>query len=125
MNEPLESQIIECEERLRSAMLNSDVDTLDELLAPDLIFTSHLGQLWKKEDDLAAHRSGAIKIEQVNVFDRQIRLVGEVAIAWVGVYISGSIAENKSAGNFRFTRIWARSSDDRWQVVTAHSCMVM
>jgi len=32
---------VEVEGQLRTAMLNSDVDALDELLAPDLIFTNH------------------------------------------------------------------------------------
>jgi hypothetical protein len=43
MNEAVETQIINAEERLRLAMFASDVGTLDELLAPELIFTSHLG----------------------------------------------------------------------------------
>ena len=45
MNKHSESQIIAIEERLRQAMLNSDVVELDALIAPDLIFTSYLGHL--------------------------------------------------------------------------------
>jgi hypothetical protein len=41
-------------------MLRSDVVVLDELLAPELIFTNHLGRVLGKEDDLAAHRSGVL-----------------------------------------------------------------
>jgi hypothetical protein len=37
-------QISIVEERLRLAMLASDVDTLDELMSPDLIFTNLLGR---------------------------------------------------------------------------------
>lgn len=43
MTNTIETQILEAEERLRLAMLGSDVAALDELLAPDLIFTSHSG----------------------------------------------------------------------------------
>jgi len=33
-------------------MLKSDVNTLDELLSSDLVFTNHLGHLMTKQDDL-------------------------------------------------------------------------
>jgi hypothetical protein len=53
VNSP-DAQIVEVENQLRTAMLGSDVTALDDLLAPDLIFTNHLGQLLGKDDDLAA-----------------------------------------------------------------------
>lgn len=62
MNDSNRMQIETCEERLRQAMLHSDVSTLDELLADDLLFTNHLGQLMTKQDDLKAHRTGMVKI---------------------------------------------------------------
>ena len=52
MTQTVETQIIKAEERLRQAMLTSDVSVLDELLAPDIIITNHLGQLLTKNDDL-------------------------------------------------------------------------
>jgi hypothetical protein len=58
MHSPLQVQIVEVEDQLRTAMLCADVAALNQLLAPDLIFTNHLGQLLGKEDDLAAYRSG-------------------------------------------------------------------
>jgi Domain of unknown function (DUF4440) len=63
MPDPLQMQIVEVEDRLRTAMLSSDVAALNELLAPDLIFTNHLGQLLGKDDDLAAYRSGGFHCE--------------------------------------------------------------
>jgi len=50
MDQTVETQIIDAEERLRLAMLASDVGTLDELLAPELIFTSHLGEVLRKQE---------------------------------------------------------------------------
>ena len=60
MTETVETQIINIEERLRQAMLASNVSVLNELLAPEIIITNHLGQLLEKQDDLAAHESGLI-----------------------------------------------------------------
>ncbi len=45
MNKTVETQIINAEEQLRLAMLASDVSALNELLAPEIIITSHLGEL--------------------------------------------------------------------------------
>ncbi|MDK1044873.1 MAG: nuclear transport factor 2 family protein [Anaerolineales bacterium] len=45
MEDANEAKILKYEERLRKAMLRSDVSALDQLLAPELIFTNHLGQV--------------------------------------------------------------------------------
>lgn len=53
-------------------MLDSDVKALDNLLASEMVFTNHLGQISDKQDDLAAHESGKFKIEVLNSCDRHI-----------------------------------------------------
>ena len=125
MTNPIEAQILEAEERLRLAMLNSDVKILDELLAPELIFTNHLGQVLGKQDDLAAHQSGKFKIEVLTPSDCHIQLVGHVAIVTVRVHLIGSYDGAGFDNNLRFTRIWTLSSSDTWQIVAAHSSVVI
>lgn len=124
VNKPIETQIIQAEERLRLAMLRSDVNTLNELLAPELFFTNHLGQVFTKQDDLAAHQSGIIKIEQIAPSEQQIKLINNVAIVTVKVHLIGSYAGIKSDLDFRFTRVWTLSSSDLWHVIVAHSSIV-
>ena len=124
MNKAVETQIVNAEERLRLAMLASDVSALDELLAPELIAVSHLGELLGKQDDLAAHQSGLIKINELRPSEQHIRLHGEVAIVLVRMQISGSYNHNPANGDFRFTRVWAVSPSGTWQVVAAHIGMV-
>lgn len=55
MNQLNEAQVLNAEERLRLAMMDSDVAQLTLLLADDLLFTNHLGHLLSKQADLAAH----------------------------------------------------------------------
>ena len=121
MNRSAEAQIVDAEERLRTAMLRSDVSALDELLAPELIFTNHLGQLLGKETDLAAHRSGTLKVKELKPSEQQVRLYGDVAIVSVRMQLTGTYDGNPANGDFRFTRIWALSPRKAWHVVAAHA----
>ena len=73
MNEAMETQILAAEEQLRIAMLNSDLRALDELLAPEMIFTNHLGQLLGKKDDLGAYQSGLLQVKELTPSERQIQ----------------------------------------------------
>lgn len=124
MNQPIKEQIEACEERLKQAMLQSDVFTLDELLAPNLIFTNHLGQLMTKQDDLEAHRSGMLKINEITLSDQKIHIYNDVAIVSVQAHILGGFAGQISESDFRFTRIWNKSSSNVWQIIAGHSSII-
>jgi hypothetical protein len=120
-----ETQIIEVEEQLRQAMLSSDVTVLDELLAPEIIITSHLGELLGKQDDLAAHQSGLIKIHELTPSERQIQLYRDVAIVSVRMQVLGDYDGHPANGDYRFTRVWAVSSNETCQIVAAHIVRVV
>ncbi len=116
--------LINIEERLRQAMLASNVSVLNELLAPEIIITSHLGELLEKQDDLAAHESGLIKINELKPSEQHIQIHREVAIVSVRMQISGSYHGSPANGDFRFTRVWAVSSRETWHIIAAHIGMV-
>ena len=124
MQSRLQVQIVEVEDQLRTAMLSSDVAALDELLAPDLIFTNHLGQLLGKNDDLAAYRSGVLKIAELEPSEQHLRVLDEVAVVSVRMQVSGTYEGAPANGDFRFTRVWARSQQEIWQIVAAHSVLI-
>lgn len=124
MSIQIETQILKAEERLRLAMLNSDVNALDELLASELIFTNHLGQVLGKQDDLNAHQSGLLNVEILTPSEQQIQWLGNVAIVTVRVHLEGSYAGVASNCDLRFTRVWTLSANDTWQIVVAHSSAI-
>ena len=123
MSDAVEAQIVEVEQRLQEAMLNSSVEELDCLLAPDLLFTNHLGMVTTKEADLSAHASGAVKIDSLDISDRRMRLLGDVAVVVVRVEIAGVFMGTPASGVFQFTRVW-RQGAKGWQVVVGHSSLV-
>ena len=71
MRQPSTDQILAIEERLRQAMLTSNVAELDELIAPELIFTNYSGQLVTKQQDLAIHQSGILKFSVLTPYEQQ------------------------------------------------------
>ena len=120
----IETQIINAQERLRQAMLASDVSVLDELIAPESMFISHLGELLTKQDDLTAHKSGLFKIHELNPSEQHIQIHGEVAIVSVRMQVSGSYNSSPANGDFRYTGVWAVSARGTWHIVAAHIGMV-
>jgi hypothetical protein len=125
MSKAVEMQIIEAEEQLRVAMLTSNVGILSELLAPELIFTNHLGQPLGKKDDLEAYTSGLLKMEHLTPSERQILLRENVAIVSVRMRLAGTYEGNPASGDFRFTRVWAASpARNSWQIIAAHATRV-
>jgi len=121
---PTHLQIQELERRLLDAMRNSDLDELDVLLADELIFTDHFGGLWGKADDLAAHRTGTIKVREVEASQERIQLLAGAAVVNVRLAISGRFSGQEASGELRFTRVWVVGREGRWQVVAAHSTVV-
>jgi ketosteroid isomerase-like protein len=124
VNSALQAQIVEVEDRLRIAMLGSDVGALNDLLAQDLIFTNHLGQLLGKDDDLAAYRSGVLKVLSLEPSERRVKALGDVAVVSVRMQLSGTYEGTPANGDFRFTRVWARSQQKRWQIIAAHAGLI-
>jgi len=124
MNSPLEDEIMQLEDRLRTAMLRSDVLALNELIAPDLVFTNHLGQLLGKDDDLAAYRSGVLKVVSLESSEQHVKTLGDVAVVSVRMQLTGTYGGAPANGDFRFTRVWARSQRETWHIVAAHAGLI-
>ena len=113
--------VIELEERLRQAMLHSDVIELDTLIAPELLFTNHLGQVVSKHEDLDAHRSGRFKFIEITPSDRQIQLNDGFVVVSVLMHIVGSYEGIPVETNIRFTRVWAISTNGSIQIIAGHT----
>ena len=120
----IEKRIIDAEERLRLAMLGSDVAALDELLAPELVFTSHLGQVIGKQDDLDFHRSGLFKLNELTASEQRIQIHGGVAVVCVLMHLSGSYAGASLDSRIRYTRVWSIAQNQPWRIVAGHASAV-
>ncbi len=120
----IENQVTVSEERLRLAMLASDVDALDELISSDLMFTNHFGQVLGKHDDLVLHRSGVLKFHTLEPSERKMKISGQIAVVSVRMKLSGVYGGSPFTGDLRYTRIWRISQSGTLQVVAGHSSAV-
>jgi ketosteroid isomerase-like protein len=121
---PTQESISALEERLRQAMLTADVAALDALIAPELLFTSHLGQRITKQQDLAMHRSGILKLTALDPTDQQMQLGDGHAVVSVCMHLLGTYDGAVVDQQIRYTRVWAISSTGSWQVVAGHASAV-
>ncbi|MDZ7963045.1 MAG: nuclear transport factor 2 family protein [Aulosira sp. DedQUE10] len=118
--------IEQLEERLRQAMLKSDVSALEELIADDLVFTTHTGELIDKQTDLEAHRSDIQKLVLFQGQQQRVQLYGNTAVVTVKMEVAGTFEGEAFVGIYRYTRVWAQSQPQgNWQVVAGHVSQVL
>ncbi|MGD1805458.1 nuclear transport factor 2 family protein [Dapis sp. BLCC M126] len=124
MSKHSKSQIIELEERLQQAMLTSDVAELDILIAPELIFTNHLGELVTKEQDLEMHRCGVLKLTELIPSQQRIQLNEGFSVFSVQMHLLGTYNDSIIDEHIRYTRVWSISSVGYLQIVAGHASVI-
>lgn len=118
------SQIIALEERLRQAMLTSNVAELDTLIAPELLFTSHLGQLISKQQDLDMHRARSLKLVALTPSEQHIQIHPGFCVVSVQMHLLGHYHDMEIDEHIRYTRVWSLSSLGSLQIVAGHASAV-
>ena len=108
--------ILDAEARLRAAMLAGDVAALDALLDDGLMFAGLDGHLVGKRADLDAHRSGRLRITQMDAAERHVVRCGDTAVVSVRMETAGTFDGVPFGGALRYTRVWCRRGDG-WRVV--------
>ena len=119
----IKEKIIELEKRLLQAMLESNVEELDLLISDELIFTDHMGQLINKKDDLNSHRSGVVKIEEIESSEQKIKVYKNTAVVSVLMKIKGQYLSQPFNGKNRYSRVWVKLEED-WKIVAGHSTSI-
>lgn len=111
-------EILEAENKLFSAQLVSNVETLDELLHDDLMAVAPTGQIITKEMDLNAHKTKTMIIEDASTEIDDIKISGDTALSIVTMTAIGKMMGTPLEGKFRYFRVWKRF-DDKLKVIGA------
>lgn len=112
------------EREFHDATLAADIQTLERLLAPGMVYVNHLGMLLGREENIAAHRSGLLKVRDIDVADRQILARDTMAVVTELVSVSSDYDGGSSSGVHRTMRVWERADNGQWQLLAAQSTAV-
>jgi len=118
-----ESTIETLEERLKAAMLAGDVQALHALLADDITSIDHLGRRVDKLQELGAHRTGILKLDQLDVYDRVIKPLDNAASVSLRARVSGTYYGETFSAKIAYTRVWV-CRHGVWTVTSLHYSMV-
>ncbi|UII30069.1 nuclear transport factor 2 family protein [Fulvivirga ulvae] len=103
--------IIEAENKLFSAQLISNVESLDQLLYDDLIAVAPTGQVVTKEMDLTSHKAKTMIIEDASTEINEIKIIDDTALSIVTMTAKGKMMGTPLEGKFRYFRVWKRFGD--------------
>nr|WP_297164570.1 nuclear transport factor 2 family protein [uncultured Dysgonomonas sp.] len=123
MNTIEKNSIEELENQLLDAMLNANVETLNRLIHPDLLFNSAMGQTITKEMDLESYRSGLMIVNSITASDQQINIIEDTAVVAVTIDINAKYGVQDISGKIRFLRVW-KKIESRYQIIAGSSVML-
>lgn len=103
-----ENSILKQETKLHSAIKNSDITALDELLHDDLLFILPSGQVITKEIDLNTYRDGALKVDELLPEIENLKIIGDMAVITLTVKLNGKFNDVPFEGSFRYIRFWKK-----------------
>ncbi len=115
-NHDAKQQIEQLEDEWRAAQMTGDVATMDRLLSDDYIGISMSGQVNTKAQQLARIRSHALTVSRLDIEDRKIKLLGQVAVVTVRASVQGVNEGTPLNGNFRYTRVYQHLPTGAWKI---------
>lgn len=113
----IERKIRDLQNQFDKAQVEGDFETIENLLAPDIMFIGPKGYITDVEEWLTVHRNGEYKQSVMKSIDADVRVYGNTAILYD---LKNSECEYKGEvinGIFRTTQVWIKQQD-RWQLTS-------
>lgn len=115
-----ERGVIDLDRKRMRAMAAKDVETLENLLADDLVYTHSSARVDTKRSLIQAMVSGATVYTSVKPSDVKAQDLGDTVVLTGIAHIEVVSNGTPNAFGVRFTDVYIRR-DDRWQMVTWQS----
>ena len=112
--------IIDLDRKRMQAMADKNIDTLNTLLADDLIYTHSSARLDTKQSLIGNMQSGATVYNAVEPSDVKAQDLGDSVVLTGSCRISVNSGGNAMSFGVRFTDVYARRNG-KWQMVTWQS----
>ena len=115
-----ERGVIDLDRKRMRAMAAKDVETLENLLADDLVYTHSSARLDTKKSLIRAMVSGATVYTSIEPFGVKAQDLGDTVVLTGIAQIKVASNGTPNAFGVRFTNVYTRR-DGRWQMVTWQS----
>ena len=115
-----ERGVIDLDRKRMRAMAAKDVETLEDLLADDLVYTHSSARLDTKKSLIRAMVSGSTVYTSVEPSDVKAQDLGDTVVLTGIAHIKVVSNGTPNAFGVRFTDVYTRR-DGRWQMVTWQS----
>src|ERR1700727_2952237 len=112
------------EEQWRQAQLAGDVAVMDKLLSDDYIGISMTGQVNTKMQQLDRMRLHKVALTKLDLGDRQVKLIGSIAIVTSRAEVEGTNDGLPIKGTFRYTRVYQRLPSGVWRITSFEATRV-
>lgn len=117
-------QVEVLEEQWRQAQLAGDVAAMDKLLSDDYIGISITGQVHTKAQQLERMRMHKIAITKLDLGDRQVKLIGSIAVVTSRAEVEGTNEGVPVKGIYRYTRVYQRLPSGGWKITSFEATRV-
>jgi ketosteroid isomerase-like protein len=117
-------QVEALEEQWRQAQLGGDVATMDKLLSDDYIGITMTGQVNTKTQQLDRMRMHKISLTKLDVGERQVKLIGSIAIVTSRAEVEGTNEGVPVKGTYRYTRVYQRLPSGAWKITSFEATRV-
>jgi ketosteroid isomerase-like protein len=116
-NHQLHKQVEQLEMEWRQAVLDNNAPAMERLLADDYEGISANGTIETKDQVLAQHKAGTLRLTQLDLNDVKVRLYGDTAVVTSRVDVRGKNGERDISGRYRYTRVYNRRFG-QWKIVS-------
>lgn len=112
-----EQEVRQTIKKYRTALLQRDAATLEQIWADDYTFTNGAGETHSKAERLAHLKSGATSLDSISEAEHmKVRIHGNVAVVTSRVMIKGKYSGKQASGQYRSIHVWVKGAAG-WQLV--------
>jgi ketosteroid isomerase-like protein len=112
-----EQEVRQTIEKYRTALVQRDAATLEQIWANDYTFTNGAGEMVSKTQRLANLKSGATSLDSISQAEEiKVRVHGDVAVATGRVTIEGQYSGKQASGQYQSINVWVKGAAG-WQLV--------
>jgi ketosteroid isomerase-like protein len=115
-----EQSVLDFQTARFNAMVNADLESLEDLLAEDLTYTHTTGWIETKSEFLSTVESGRIDYVAVTPREVNVRIYGDIAVLTGLSRMQGKVGDRAVDFTIRFTDV-SRRIGNSWQLVAWQS----